>query len=182
MSESGASGIMRGTVMSCGREGLFCAGYLGMGPAFTRELQDTYGAFNRPTHAQAFSLISSLLGSRVGHPVCEQLAGKDAYFAHSRASYVRAAWPLLSSTSNCGRSFFANDLIRPRASHVPPQRPIRLRRWQGKVRRGRLLGGDFSDALPPHGYDQDVHAGRHSEENLRWVHQHTNLRYGHSCV
>lgn len=26
--------------MSCGREGLFCAGYLGMGPAFSRELEE----------------------------------------------------------------------------------------------------------------------------------------------
>ena len=32
MSERGALGIFRGLETSCGREGLFCAGYLGMGP------------------------------------------------------------------------------------------------------------------------------------------------------
>eukprot|EP00729_Bicosta_minor_P006017 gene6017-7995_t len=43
VAEAGASSLSRGLVMSCGREGLFCAGYLGMGPAFSRELEEGKG-------------------------------------------------------------------------------------------------------------------------------------------
>eukprot|EP00667_Euglena_gracilis_P016774 EG_transcript_17596 len=38
----GAPGMFRGLTMACGREGLFTAGYLGIGPVITRTLQEDY--------------------------------------------------------------------------------------------------------------------------------------------
>lgn len=43
VAEAGAASLSRGLLMSCGRESLFCAGYLGMGPAFSRELEEGKG-------------------------------------------------------------------------------------------------------------------------------------------
>jgi hypothetical protein len=40
MSEAGALSIMRGLIPSCGREGLFTAGYVGVGPAFAKALRE----------------------------------------------------------------------------------------------------------------------------------------------
>jgi hypothetical protein len=39
VSEFGASGLFRGLITSCGREGLFTAGYLGIGPVFAEKLR-----------------------------------------------------------------------------------------------------------------------------------------------
>jgi hypothetical protein len=40
---SGALGIFRGLIPSCGREGLFTAGYVGVGPAFGAALRENFG-------------------------------------------------------------------------------------------------------------------------------------------
>lgn len=66
--ETGGAGIMRGTVMSCGREGLFCAGYLGMGPAFTRELQESYG-YDVGTAKFGGAVSSGVIAASLSHPM-----------------------------------------------------------------------------------------------------------------
>lgn len=43
MSETGVLSIMRGLIPSCGREGLFTAGYVGVGPAFAGLLRENAG-------------------------------------------------------------------------------------------------------------------------------------------
>mmetsp|Transcript_13436 Transcript_13436/g.39633 ORF Transcript_13436/g.39633 Transcript_13436/m.39633 type:complete len:272 (-) Transcript_13436:424-1239(-) len=43
MSENGVFSIMRGLIPSCGREGIFTAGYIGLGPAFGAALRDNVG-------------------------------------------------------------------------------------------------------------------------------------------
>lgn len=40
--ERGAMALMRGVIPACGREGVFTAGYLGLGPALSRELTETH--------------------------------------------------------------------------------------------------------------------------------------------
>ena len=35
--------MFRGLTTSCGREGLFTAGYMGIGPAFARKFEEDYG-------------------------------------------------------------------------------------------------------------------------------------------
>jgi solute carrier family 25 carnitine/acylcarnitine transporter 20/29 len=43
LSSFGASGIGRGMVTSCGREGMFTAGYMGLGPVLGQRLRDDFG-------------------------------------------------------------------------------------------------------------------------------------------
>lgn len=43
MSTAGPLSIMRGLIPSCGREGLFTAGYSGVGPAFAKALRESFG-------------------------------------------------------------------------------------------------------------------------------------------
>lgn len=50
---------MRGLVGTCGREGLWCCGYMGLGPVAHRSLKETYGMENR----RALLIGSILSGS-----------------------------------------------------------------------------------------------------------------------
>lgn len=52
--ELGPLGMWRGLLMSCGREGIFTAGYLGMGPVFSHKLQE-----------QGWAEVSSKLGGSI---------------------------------------------------------------------------------------------------------------------
>ena len=43
MGTASASHCLQGLLMSCGREGLFTAGYLGIGPVINRTLMENHG-------------------------------------------------------------------------------------------------------------------------------------------
>lgn len=64
----GVSTMFRGLITSCGREGLFCAGYMGMGPGLSRELEEGYEL--SPAVAKVAGAIgSALVAGTLSHPM-----------------------------------------------------------------------------------------------------------------
>merc|ERR1712070_1025218 len=61
-------GIMRGFWMSCGREGMFTAGYLGIGPVIVGELQNTYQQ-SESTAKMCGAIASGIIAASVSHPL-----------------------------------------------------------------------------------------------------------------
>ena len=43
LKEFGVTTLFRGLFTSCGREGIFCAGYMGLGPVFSEGLRSRFG-------------------------------------------------------------------------------------------------------------------------------------------
>lgn len=68
VAEAGAGSLSRGLVMSCGREGLFCAGYLGMGPAFSRELEEGKG-WSAATAKFVGCVGAGVISATLSHPM-----------------------------------------------------------------------------------------------------------------
>lgn len=64
---TGTTGLFRGLTVSCGREAIFTAGYLGVGPAVKRQLREEgYG----PGQAKAMSSIfAGVASATLSHPI-----------------------------------------------------------------------------------------------------------------
>lgn len=68
IASTGVSGMMRGLVTSMGREGLFTAGYLGIGPVITRQLQENYGFANAKAKIGG-AVGSGVIAATLSHPI-----------------------------------------------------------------------------------------------------------------
>ena len=66
--ERGALTLFRGLETSCGREGLFCAGYLGMGPVFAEQLQQRYD-MKPATASFAGAAGAGMIAATLSHPL-----------------------------------------------------------------------------------------------------------------
>ena len=66
--ERGALGLFRGLETACGREGLFTAGYLGMGPVFAEQLQQNYG-MSTSTSNFAGAAGAGMIAATLSHPL-----------------------------------------------------------------------------------------------------------------
>ncbi|EDQ89869.1 uncharacterized protein MONBRDRAFT_7863 [Monosiga brevicollis MX1] len=63
----GLGGLMRGLAPSCLREGIFVAGYLGLGPALSRHFEDTGHTRNQ---AKIYSaVIAGVVSATLSHPI-----------------------------------------------------------------------------------------------------------------
>ena len=67
VSEKGILGLFRGLETSCGREGLFAAGYLGLGPAFADMLRTSYGMGETADFAGAAG--AGMIAATLSHPL-----------------------------------------------------------------------------------------------------------------
>lgn len=66
----GVASFMRGVTMACGREGLFTAGYLGLGPTFSRELRERYASTFTEFQAKIIGSIGAgLIAATLSHPM-----------------------------------------------------------------------------------------------------------------
>mmetsp|Transcript_37403 Transcript_37403/g.74077 ORF Transcript_37403/g.74077 Transcript_37403/m.74077 type:complete len:176 (+) Transcript_37403:99-626(+) len=69
----GGSGLMRGLVTSCGREGLFTAGYMGLGPALSQKLRDDPPSFlpamSGPVAKLWGAIGSGVIAATLSHPL-----------------------------------------------------------------------------------------------------------------
>ena len=65
--ERGALSLMRGLETSCGREGLFAAGYLGLGPVFADYLRSNYGMSGGADFAGAAG--AGMIAATLSHPL-----------------------------------------------------------------------------------------------------------------
>ena len=68
VTEKGALTLFRGLETSCGREGLFTAGYLGMGPVFAEQLQRNYD-MSAATSAFAGAAGAGMIAATLSHPL-----------------------------------------------------------------------------------------------------------------
>ena len=68
VSEKGPLALFRGLETSCGREGLFTAGYLGMGPVFAEQLQAKYG-LSASTSNFAGAAGAGMIAATLSHPL-----------------------------------------------------------------------------------------------------------------
>ena len=68
VNEKGALTLFRGLETSCGREGLFTAGYLGMGPVFAEQLQRNYD-MSAATSAFAGAAGAGMIAATLSHPL-----------------------------------------------------------------------------------------------------------------
>mmetsp|Transcript_56623 Transcript_56623/g.93595 ORF Transcript_56623/g.93595 Transcript_56623/m.93595 type:complete len:278 (-) Transcript_56623:311-1144(-) len=64
----GVTTLFRGLFTSCGREGLFTAGYLGMGPVFADALEQTYG-LQRKIAEFVGAIGAGCIAATLGHPL-----------------------------------------------------------------------------------------------------------------
>lgn len=64
----GSASLFRGLAMSCGREGIFTAGYLGIGPAMTAYLTHDHG-ISPVTAKVAGAITGGILAGTVSHPM-----------------------------------------------------------------------------------------------------------------
>ena len=68
VSEFGFTSLFRGLETSCGREGLFVAGFLGMGPVFSQQLQSSYG-MGGSTADFAGAAGAGMIAATLSHPL-----------------------------------------------------------------------------------------------------------------
>jgi solute carrier family 25 (mitochondrial carnitine/acylcarnitine transporter), member 20/29 len=68
VSSFSGSSLFRGLAMSCGREGIFTAGYLGIGPAMTAYLTNDQG-MSPVTAKVAGALTGGVLAGTLSHPM-----------------------------------------------------------------------------------------------------------------
>eukprot|EP01061_Rhynchopus_euleeides_P016148 TRINITY_DN27333_c5_g1_i1.p1 TRINITY_DN27333_c5_g1~~TRINITY_DN27333_c5_g1_i1.p1 ORF type:complete len:306 (+),score=97.69 TRINITY_DN27333_c5_g1_i1:87-920(+) len=68
ISELGVKGMLRGLSMTSGREGMYTAGYLGIGPVLTGVLQESYG-LAAPTAKAAGAIVAGVVAASVSHPM-----------------------------------------------------------------------------------------------------------------
>ena len=68
LSEFGVSGLFRGLVTSCGREGLFTAGYLGLGPVLSERLRTAYGLQKKVSDLVGAS-CAGVIAATLSHPL-----------------------------------------------------------------------------------------------------------------
>jgi len=66
--EFGVSTLFRGLVTSCGREGLFCAGYLGVGPVFAQTLRERH-IIDGPGADFAGASGAGMIAATLSHPL-----------------------------------------------------------------------------------------------------------------
>lgn len=69
MQQQGFSALGRGIVTSCGREGMFCAGYLGLGPTFAGELNKRYPENNAGLNKFIGSVSAGVIAATLSHPM-----------------------------------------------------------------------------------------------------------------
>jgi solute carrier family 25 (mitochondrial carnitine/acylcarnitine transporter), member 20/29 len=58
----------RGLITSCGREGIYTAGYLGLGPAITRKLDEEYD-YSKTTNKIIGAIGGGVIASTLSHPL-----------------------------------------------------------------------------------------------------------------
>ena len=68
VSEYGATALFRGLTTSCGREGLFTAGYLGLGPVFGDKLQKEFG-FSKAMGSFVGAAGAGIIAASLSHPL-----------------------------------------------------------------------------------------------------------------
>lgn len=68
VSEFGVGTLFRGLATSCGREGLFCAGYLGVGPIFAQGLRER-GIIDGPAADFAGASGAGMIAATLSHPL-----------------------------------------------------------------------------------------------------------------
>jgi len=68
ISEYGAPTLFRGLSTSCGREGLFTAGYLGIGPVFGEKLQQNFGV-SKAVSGFAGAVGAGMIAATLSHPL-----------------------------------------------------------------------------------------------------------------
>jgi hypothetical protein len=74
VAETGVVGLFRGLAMSCGREGVFTAGMLGLGPAIKRHAAENWGA--SPYMASITGAVGGgVIVATLSHPMVSALPG-----------------------------------------------------------------------------------------------------------
>jgi hypothetical protein len=68
VSEFGVTTLFRGLATSCGREGLFTAGYLGLGPVFAGILKESYGMADSTANFAGAS-GAGIIAASLSHPL-----------------------------------------------------------------------------------------------------------------
>jgi len=68
ISKHGLTGLFRGLSSTCGREGLWCMGYMGLGPASHRYLKENYH-MNNATALMLGSVLTGIAVSTFSHPL-----------------------------------------------------------------------------------------------------------------
>jgi hypothetical protein len=68
LGESGVTGLFRGLVTSCGREGLFTAGYLGLGPVLSERLRAAYD-LQKKVGDMAGATCAGVIAATLSHPL-----------------------------------------------------------------------------------------------------------------
>jgi len=68
VSDFGAAALFRGSATSCGREGLFTAGYLGMGPVFGDRLANEFG-FSKAVGSFMGAAGAGMIAATLSHPL-----------------------------------------------------------------------------------------------------------------
>ena len=68
VSRIGYTNLMRGLVTSCGREGIYAVGYLGLGPYCSDIIQKKYNTNNTVSNFYG-SIISSVISATLSHPL-----------------------------------------------------------------------------------------------------------------
>jgi len=69
LGEFGAPGLFRGLVTSCGREGFFTAGYLGLGPVFAEKLSGAYPGLQRKASDFLGASCAGMIAATLSHPL-----------------------------------------------------------------------------------------------------------------
>jgi len=68
VSDLGPLALFRGLSTSCGREGIFTAGYLGLGPVLGQKLKDEYG-MSKPVGEFGGAVGAGIVAASLSHPL-----------------------------------------------------------------------------------------------------------------
>lgn len=100
VAESGVLGLFRGLLMSCGREGVFTAGMLGLGPAIKRHSSENWG-----TSPYASSIVGAIGGgvivATISHPMVRLLSCLKNLSIILGVLYIFFTWRIQDTIKTC---------------------------------------------------------------------------------